>query len=79
MKKITEEEFNKHLDRKRKNHILETLYYLQVGESMELKKKEKWFSSDVNVYIGNILRAAGRGFITRVKHDNTGWVIKRIK
>ena len=79
MKPISEEEFKKHAPRRHKNDILLFLYNLKVGKSIELLRTDKWFDSPVNVYIGNILRATGRRFETHIKHDNSGWVIKRLK
>lgn len=79
MKQISSKEFNKHVDRKRKNDILLFLCKMKVGQALELSLADKWFACPVNVYIGNTLRATGKRFLTRTKNDNSGWVIKRVK
>jgi hypothetical protein len=79
MQKVTSEEFEQNLKKKRKTKFIEELDSMKIGEVCFLFQYDKYFTSYIYAYIGNILKKSGKKFKTTTAHDNSGWYIKRIK
>ena len=66
----------KHVNR---NIFLTALERINVGESLILLKKDKWFYSQVHCYFHNMYRGGKMKFKCKLLKDGTGWLVRRIE